>query len=331
MPYSSSDPANYFAVGQQSARGTEASSFKFWKYGEGTGFEIDSDHESEFEGGDGQAQGLHYKTAIKADPQLTGNARPDFFTHVSAFVMGSQIAPPSVGATDLASHVFVPNATVPYLTVEQRWRAGNSIDRVTDTIVKAVEIKGEANKPWRITAEMVSGATVYLRNGAASALTAAFESNPPFMYAGGAYLIDGATSLDITNFTYKFERGVDDDLYTLSPYRRAVVPLNYAVSLDFQVIVENANLYEKVVAGAAGATQIPVALPTGAFRAQSIAGSSQMAQIDIPLLNYVGAKVNRIEPDGKTVLLDVVAMGVKGATGIVQHRSNVLAVPSQIV
>lgn len=331
MPWSSSDPRNYLAVGQQPARGTEATTFTFVKYNAESGFEVEQEFEVEPEAGDGQNDGLAYKTFVKADPQAVGNLRPDIFTKLSAWVLGSQIAPPSVGAAAVATHVFTPNATVPYLTIEQAYLGGNTIDRVVDVLAKSLTISGEAGKPWKYSAEFIGGGTVYGRNGAASALTATYEDNGPYKFAGGAYLVDGATTLDIEKFEYKFERVLDEDLFTTSPFRRAVVALKQKVSLDSTFIVEDDDLYQKVKYGAAGGTTIPVNLSTGAFAAQSIGQSSQMARIDIPLLYHVDAKLNRLDPDAKTVKIDLVSMGVKGATGIVQHRSNVIGVPSQIV
>jgi hypothetical protein len=43
--------------------------------------------------------------------------------------------------------------------------------------------------------------------------------------------------------------------------------------------------------------------------------------VDVPNLNYTAVNVNRLEPDGETVVLDVSAMGVRAGTSIVQHRS----------
>lgn len=331
MPWSTADTRNYLAIGQQTARGTEATTFTFAKYNAESGFEVEQEFETEAESGDGQNEGLAYKTFIKADPQLSGNLRPDIFTRLSAYICGSQVAPPSVGAAAVATHVFTPNATIPYLTIEQAYLGGNTIDRVVDCIAKSVTISGEAGKPWKYAAEFVGGGTVYGRNGAASALTATYEANGPYMYAGGAYVLDGATSLDVEKFEFKFERVLDEDLFTVSPFRRAVVALKQKVSLDSTYIVEDDDLYQKVKFGAAGGTVIPVNLSTGAFAAQSIGQSSQMARIDIPLLYHVDAKLNRLDPDAKTVKIDLVSMGVKGGTGILQLRSNVIGIPSAII
>lgn len=331
MPWSTSDPRNYMAIGQQSAKGTEATTFTFIKYNAESGFEVEQEFEVEAEGGDGQNEGLAYKTFVKADPALAANVRPELFTKLSAWIMGSQIAPPSVAAATLATHVFTPNATIPWLTVEQAFMGGNSIDRVTDSLMKKLTIEGEAGKPWRMSAEFVGGGTVYGRNGAASALTATYEANGPYMYAGGAYLIDGATRLDIEKFTFSFEREIDDSLFTVSPFRYSAVPLKQSVSLDATFVAEDDDLYQKVKYGAAGGTVIPVNLSTGSFQAQSIGGSSQMAQINVPLLYHVDAKLNRLDPDARTVHVDLISMGVKSATGIVQMRSTVVGIPSAIV
>ena len=50
--------------------------------------------------------------------------------------------------------------------------------------------------------------------------------------------------------------------------------------------------------------------------------SSQMVQLNIPLLRYTDVSVNDLEPDGQSMVLDFTAVAIKGATGICQIRSN---------
>jgi len=322
MAFSSNDPRNYLALGRQADFDTEATAFKFVKYLGNSGFNVELESESVYEGGDGQDHGFHYRSKTRADGQVEGYVRPEMFTYLAAWAMGSAA---NVGTNvGIGSNCYVPNATVPFLTVEQAWGGGNQIDRIRSAILTGINVEGEAGQPWRITAPFIGGGTPYYRDGVASALTPVLESGDPAMYAGGAYLINGATSLDIRRFSYSFERNVDDDLYTTETFRRKVVPLSRSVSLDFQVIYQDSTLYKSVVYG--GGSVVPQSLATGAFRAFRVLTASQMVQIDVPNLTYLSVDVNRLEPDGQTVVLDVSAMGVRAGTSITQLRSNTLAV-----
>lgn len=317
MGYSSADPRNYFAFAKQADASTEATTgFKFLKYLGDTGFSPDPEAESVFEGGDGQDQGTHFKTKTKPDGQIVAYARPDMFTYLSAWALGSAAA---VGTSvGVGTSVYVPNATIPFLTVEQSWGGGNQIDRVMSAILTGFQLEGEAAAPWKVTVPFIGGGTPYWRDGAASALSPVLESGDPVMYAGGAYLIDGATTLDITKFTYNFQRKVDDDIYTVDTFRRKVIPLSRTVSVDFQVLWQDQTLYKKIAYG--GGTYIPRSLATGSFHAERQLTASQLIAIDVPLLRYTNVDVNRLMPDGETVVLDISAMAAKGATGLVQHR-----------
>jgi len=317
MGYSSADPRNYFALAKQDDASTEAETgFKFLKYLGDTGFNPAIESESVFEGGDGQDQGLHYRSKTKPDGQIVAYARPDMFTYLSAWALGSAAV---VGTSaGVGTSIYVPNATVPFLTAEQAWGGGNQIDRVMSAIVSGFQVEGEAAQPWKLSVPIIGGGTPYYRDGEASALTAVLESGDPAMYAGGAYLIDGATSLDITKWTYNFQRNVADDLFTVDTFRRKVIPLSRTVSVDFQVLWQDQALYRKINYG--GGTYVPQSLATGAFHAERRLAGSQLIAIDVPLLRYTNVEVNRLMPDGETVVLDISAMAAKGATGLVQHR-----------
>src|SRR4051812_22510228 len=125
MPFSSNDPKDYLAIGKQSAAGTEATTFKFVKYLTG-GLDVAQENETIYEGGDGQDPGLVYKSRVKPDGSFDVYARPDTFTYLAAWAMGSGVDPASTAA--VASHIYTPNSTVPFLTVEQCWGGGNNAD-----------------------------------------------------------------------------------------------------------------------------------------------------------------------------------------------------------
>lgn len=318
MGYSSADPRNYLAVARQTAIGTEATTgFKFLKYLGDSGFSPAIESETVYEGGDGQDPGLVYKTKTNPDGQIQANARMDMWTFLSAWTLGSAAA---VGTSaGVGTSIYTPNATLPALTIEQAWGGGNQIDRVSDAILTGMQIQAEAGAPWMITVPFIGGGTPYYRDGAASALTAVLESGDPAMYAGGAYLINGATELDITRWNYNFSRGVEDDLRTTNTFRRKVIPLTRGATLDFQVIWQDQALYKRIAYD--GGSVVAHHLATGSFHAERQLTGSQLMAVDIPALRYLDVSVNRLIPEGQAVVLDVTAQAVKAGTGLVQHRS----------
>lgn len=318
MGYSSADPRNYFALAKQTAVDVEASTgFKFVRYLGNTGFDVQLDTQTIYEGGGGQDPNLSYRQHTKADGSLDAYARPDMFTYLSAWSLGSAAA---VGTSvGVGTSIYTPNATMPFLTAEQAWGGGNQIDRTSNVLLTGFQVQSQAGDPWTITVPFVSGGTPYYRDGAASALTAVLETGDPAMHAGGAYIINGASTIDLRSFNYNFQRKVDDNLYTNTTFRRKVVPLTRTVSVDMQIIWQDQAYYKQVLYG--GGSIVPANLATGAFHAERQLTASQLIAIDVPLLNLTDVTVNRLMPDGETVVLDIHGEGLKGGTGLVQHTS----------
>jgi hypothetical protein len=321
VPFSSNDPKDYLALAKQSAQRTEATTgFKFLKYLTG-GLTVQQDSNTIFEGGDGQDPGLVYKTRHTADGNVDVYVRPDTFAYLSAWAMGSGVTPPSTG--NVASHIYVPNSTVPFLTVEQCWGGGAQCDRALDTIINSYQLAGTKEEPWKLSVGFMAGGTVFGRNGTASALSASLESGDPAMYAGGAYVIDGATSLDVLSWNFQMNRDVDGDLFTTGVTRRDIVPLKRNYTFAAQVIVQDPALWQKVYLTASGGTMPQVVLASGAFHAERQLTASQLVAIDIPNLKYLNSQVNSLEPDGQTLIYDISAQPVKSGTGVVQIRANI--------
>lgn len=310
------EPSNYIAVGRQSAFDTEATTFHFLKHLDGSGFELDQSVESEREGGDGQEIGLRYKSGIRANGALNANSRPEHVSRAVAWTLGNDTrASVALGATSKQVHTIIPAATIPYLTLEQKW--ADVIERSTNNQMTQLVLEGEAGRPWKVSNNFVMGGTYYLRNAVASSLTPARESNPCHYYAFGSYTFDGAGTYNkkVTKWRVEVNRNVDEDIQTTGLNPEDVVPLNFDVAADATIKYEDKNFFEKIIAGAVGATQVPVDLATGSLDLyQVMAGGSLSARVVLPFLNWTEAKVNRLDPDGKTVYLDVVGMGLKNAT-----------------
>lgn len=319
MAFSSNDPRNYVAVGRQADFDTAADSFKFVKYLGDSGVNIEQDAESIFEGGDGQDQGYHYRSRVRADGQITANVRPDVWTWAAAWSMGSAAA---VGTSaGVGTSIYVPNATLPDLTIENAFAGGNQIERAHAAKFTGWQLEGEAGGLWQLTLPFMSAGTPVWRDGQASALSPVLESGDPAQFAGGAYLINGGSTLDMRRFAINFERQVDADIYTNSVFRRKIVLLTRSIEVTGQVVFQNADLWRSIKYGAANASVIGENLATGAFHVERKLAGSQLMAADVPLVRWTGADLNSLEPDGETLVVDFTGMAAKGATGIMQLRS----------
>lgn len=315
------EPSNYFAIGKQTARGTEASTFYFLKHLDGTGTNPDKQIESVREGGDGQEVGLRYVTAVSVDGDAVANARSEVAGRFLTYVLGADAAtlPLAASASGLAQqHIITPTSTLPYLTVDQRW--ADQVERQTDVKVTGLTIDGEAGRPLKLTANLITGGTAYQRD-TASALTPSRESGQPFFFPGASAVIDGSANTAITKFSAQVQRGVDADIRTTALTRDDVIELNMDTQIDFTLKYEDRTLYQKVYYGSGGSQINPDAIAgiaTGAFKIFSgfnLAGATErFVELNFPTYDIVAARVNRLDPDGKTMYIDVSAMGKKGAT-----------------
>lgn len=319
----SNDPLSYFAFAKQSAKGTEGSTFYFMKHLDGTGFEVDVDVQTEREGGDGQEIGFRYVSMVKADGALNANDRGALSGRVWAAVLG-QDSIASAAVASLAKHTAVPAASLPYFTMEQRW--SDEIERAPDSVFTGVTLSGEAGRPWKLSANFVSGGTIYQRD-VGSTLTPTREQGKPFFYPGGSYVFDGGASYsaDFTKIQVSVNRGVDDGIQTTGLGRDDIVPNNFEVNVEGTLKYTSRDFYQKVTF--TGGSVVLANLATGSIdltmiqQVQVASGffATGIERVRLPLIEWLDAKVNKLDPDGKTVYLDVVGGSVKAATHAIIH------------
>lgn len=316
-------PSDYIALGVQSAKDTEATSFIFIKHQDGSGFDIDPDIQTEREGGDGQEAGFRYKSLIKADGSAASLGRSEAANFLSAAVLGKTATSSTAShaiwggafATGLALFRYVPNPSLPYITVEQRW--ADKLERNTNCKFNQLEITGEAGKPAMVSGDFLGGGTVYGRV-LSSALTPTREAIDPVFFPRGSYVIDGVANGKLTKYKLTVKRGLDDGIQTTDLWRDDLLELALDADVDVTVKYESASMYEKVQMAAAGGTIIPVPVATGSidfFLSNQAAGTVfRSLRTAAPFLTWTGAKVNRLDPDGKTMYLDLAGSTLKNAT-----------------
>lgn len=301
------EPSNYLALGVQSAKDAEATNFRFFRQLDGSGFTVDPDATSEREGGDGQEVGLRYKTLVKSDGAVNANARPDAFAQLLTAVLG-QDSVASIAAL-LHDHTITPAASLPYYTADQRW--ADEVERTTNVQFTGLDIEFEAGRPLKLTGQFISGGSVVQRD-IASALTPVREAGEPFFYPAASVWADGAGTAKVSKGRVSIKRALDEGIQTNALSRHDVVPLNFDIDADLTLLYEDRAFYRKVRYTPAG-SQVPIALATGALGI-FVPLASHSARLEMPLLHWTGAAVNKLDPDGKTMWLDVAAMSVKGAT-----------------
>lgn len=309
------DPNNYLAFAKQASFNTDGTTFFFTKHLDGSGFEPDNDVDSIREGGDGQEVGLRYRTFLKADGNLVVLSRNAVAARLWAAVLGSD-AIASAGMASLARHTAAPVASLPYFTFEQR--NGDLIERTINNVVTTLTVEGEAGKPWRLTAAFLNGGTYSVRD-VASALTPARETGRPAFFPGGSYIFDGGASYanDLTKWKVEVQRGVDDGIQTTGLTRDDVIAQSIDVNIDATIKYTSRDFYQKIQVNGGS---VPLAqLATGSvnlvqYSSVGTFGASCLSQIVVPLTEWMDAKVNRLDPDGKTIYLDVVGANIKNAT-----------------
>lgn len=309
------ETANYIGFAKQTAKDAEGTTFFFLKHLDGSGFEIDQQIQADREGGDGQEVGLRYKTQVTADGQMVFNVRPQVAARVLAGALGADSFASVVAGATLADHTITPTlGNQPYFTIEQRY--ADEIERVTNNIITSLQIEGEAGRPLKITGGWTSGGSVYQRD-VASTLTATRETTRPLFFPGGSYALSGIVGAgsyakQVTKFSLTVNNNVDDGIFTTALNREDVVALNFDTGLDMTIKYEDRVLYNAIQFNGGSQIAIPY-LPTGSFNAFTQFGSYQL-RINMPMLEFVDAKINKLDPDGKTMYLDVSAAGVKNAT-----------------
>jgi hypothetical protein len=309
------DPGNYLAIGLQSAKDVDATTFYFLKQLDGSGFDVTPAYSSERVGGSGREIGLRYRTKVTADGQYVAYAQPDFAGRVlTAALWQDTVTPgPSQGAGNpfYSTHQINSGASQPlYQTIEQAW--ADETERVTNCIVSDLKIEGEAGKPVKFTTQFVSGGTSHTQ---AATLTPVREPALPFMVPGGSVAITatgnltagvGATSLQVTKWSVDIKNAVDDAIQTVALNREDVLVLTQDFDIDGTFKYINNSFWNAVQYG--GGTQVPTGfLVSGQFTFFTQGPSNQSLTLFAPYVEFTALKVNRLDPDGKTMYLDYTA------------------------
>lgn len=324
------EPANYFAFGVQSAVNVEATTFYFTKHLNGTGFDVASDIKQERIGGGGREVGLIYKTKVTADGSLVSYGWPDGTGRILAAALGEDEygGAPSMVATTTASEQLVNHrissgsATLSYLTMEQNW--ADETERTTNCVVTELKIEGAQGEPIKFTAPFISGGSVTVRT---STLSPTREAGTPFMYPGASAAVQvfsggigpagKGTSSELTKFDVTIKNTVDETIQTLALTRTDVVWETVDFNIDGTLKYTDRNIWNQV--NYYGGTQVSISLATGSFdffAAQS-SSASQSVHIGAPIVVFGAVKVNRLNPDGQTMMLDFTGMTQAGPTDAV--------------
>jgi hypothetical protein len=309
------DPTNYFAIGLQSAKDVDATTFCFLKHLDGSGFDVKVDASSERVGGSGREIGLRYRSKVTADGSYVAYGQADFLGRVIYAALGG-VDTVTAGASNaslvLFKHQISSGATqLPYQTVEQNW--ADSTERTGNCLVADLKIEGEAGKPIKVTAQFVSGGTPH---DLQTPLNPTRDSSELMMVPGGSVAITatagliagaiGASSLQLTKWSLDIKNQLDDGIQTVALNREDVLWLNADYDIDGTFKYINEQFYLDVQYG--GGSQVPTGtLTSGAFNFFTQGPSGTNISLLAPFVEFTNLKVNRLDPDGKTMYIDFTA------------------------
>ncbi len=319
---STNEPANYIAFAFQADQTTAGTTFNFLRHLDGSGADIDEQVESVREGGDGQEIGLRYKTAISWDGAMVHNARPEVSARLDAATFGADtVSAPAAGeaAASISNlHTAVPTSFLPYMTVEQLW--ADVIERGIGAQITEMAVEFEQGRPMKVTHQFLTGGTIS-RRPVASALTPTRETGQPFMYPNASVIFEGAgasgPNVLMTKGKITVKRNLDGDIRTLGLNRQDVVGQTLDVMVEGTLKYESASTMYDPVHYNVGGSQIPFDLATGAFRITSRFGSGTLIRLKeygVNAFHYTQARVNKLDPEGKTMYIDFAGEGYKSAT-----------------
>lgn len=303
------DPANYFAFGIQSEKDKDASTFYYLKHLDGTGFDTSTAVSSERVGGSGREIGLRYRTKVTADGQYTAYAQPDLIGRVLTAALGTDILTASTVGKNVFTHTIYSGSsnTLPYQTVEQVW--ADEGERTANCLVSSAKLDGEAGKPVKLTAQFVSGGTPHRQGPPATPVR---EASFPLMIPGASVAIVAsqpggqgtvASSLQVTKWSMEIKNQLDDSIQTVALNREDVLWLNADYEIDGTFKYINGEFWRQVVYG--GGSQVPTGvLPVGQFYFFTETPSAQSINLYAPNVEFTSLKVNRLDPDGKTMYVD---------------------------
>jgi hypothetical protein len=222
------DPANYIALGKQTAKDTEATTFYFLKHLDGSGFDVDYDVQSERVGGDGQEVSFTYRSMVKADGaarhlRVARGGRP-------AARRRLRLRTPrrwSPRRRPLVDHTIVPVASLPYFTIDQQW--ADMQERVSTR-----------RSPRSTSSGRRAGRSRSPRTRSAAAPSTSRPRRSPRPASGRADLLPrrvrhaggAASGAKVTKGKISIKRNVDDGIQTVGLSREDVVELNQDYTLD---------------------------------------------------------------------------------------------------
>jgi hypothetical protein len=120
-------------------------------------------------------------------------------------------------------------------------------------------------------------------------------------YAGVAG--GGASSLQVTKWSTEIKNTLDDAIQTISLNREDVLWLNTDYDCDGTFKYINQAFWDQVQYG--GGTEVPTGfLTNGNFTFYTAGSSGTSLKIFLPFVEFTALKVNRLDPDGKTMYVD---------------------------
>jgi hypothetical protein len=247
-PYALDDLAHYFGLALEDVPRTAQPPELFIPFTGDAVLEHGMESDEVWEGGTGPYQARSVKTRHKPNGTFTHPLKPSTTAALLAWFLGDdQVA----AAGSLFDHTSIPDQPPIYLTTE--WNAAGASDLVervggcvlSKLVISSPEGNGEVTAAWTwagsTPAKVASPTAVTYEAGMHGATPGA-----AFRPSDCTYTLDNATVTNIASWEMTIDWGIDDNIFTSTWTRAAILKNKMTVELKVKFLELTADQYKKV-------------------------------------------------------------------------------------
>lgn len=253
-PYALDDLRHYLGLIKEATPGTGAAPTTFIPFTGDAVLDHSPDSDDVFEGGTGPYLARSVKTTHKPNGTFTMPVKPATFAKCIAWFLGADA---SVAASSLFDHTASPSQDPVYVSLEMSSAGADLIERVAGAVLSKVTITSPENNGELTAAFTYAGRTVAVVTAATPSYETGLHGSTPgaaYRPSDCTYTMDNATVTNVAGWELALDWGIDDAIFTSSPFRAAIVKLKLTAELKVKLLELNANEYKAVNYGGSGNT-----------------------------------------------------------------------------
>lgn len=322
-PYALDDLRHYLGLVKETVPGTGQAATLFIPYTGDAALDHSMDATDVYEGGTGPYEARAVKTTHKPNGTFTMPVKPSTFGKCVAWFLGSDA---SAAAGSLFDHTAKPAQDPVYLSVEMSSAGADLIERVAGSVISKMTLTSPEDNGELTAAFTWAGRTPAV----VTAATPAYETGMHAATPGAAwrpsdcvYTLDNGVITNVAGWELTADWGIDDAIYTSTPFRAAIVKLKLTMELKVKLLELTVNQYKAVNYGASGNTAAVVDFLDGTSTSWQTAygnglTSTNLRQltIAIPQVQWKAAP-RKLTAQGATSFIEMVGTPRKPAADII--------------